>query len=55
MSDKLLRVSEGAWRKLRKAAFEKETNMKNIFDEIMSGELDPLTMKPKENNTRNLL
>jgi hypothetical protein len=47
---KLIRINDGSWRKIKKIAYETETPMIKIFDEIMNGRRDPVSMEIKEWN-----
>jgi hypothetical protein len=39
-------VSFETWQKLRTAAFHQNTKIKTVFENIMSGEINPVTMEP---------
>jgi hypothetical protein len=47
MVDKLIRCSETAWRLLRAAAFNKETHIKTVLDDVLNGKLDPMEIEIK--------
>jgi hypothetical protein len=39
--DKHVRVSFSTWQKLRTAAFNRNTRMKTVFEDIISGKIKP--------------
>ena len=41
-------VSFETWQKLRVAAFKQNTKIKTVFENIMSGKMNPLTMEPMQ-------
>jgi hypothetical protein len=41
MEHKLIRASEPTWNKLRAIAYQRQTYIKNVLDDIMAGEIDP--------------
>jgi hypothetical protein len=43
--NKAVLVSFSTWLRLRNAAFERNTSIKNIFERIMSGKINPITME----------
>lgn len=45
MTDKLIRASPQTWQKLRTAAFHRNTHIKTMLDDIVSGKLDPTEIK----------
>jgi len=46
--EKHIRVSYNAWQKLRNVAFNKNTGVKQLIDQILSGQLNPVTFEPIE-------
>lgn len=45
MTDKHIRTSLQTWEKLRAAAYERQSHIKTVFEDIMSGKIDPITLK----------
>jgi hypothetical protein len=45
ITDKLIRVSYETWNQLRKIAYHNDSKIKTMFEEIMSGKIDPTTGK----------
>ena len=51
-SDKHVRVSPATWEKLRLAAYSRKTFIKSVFEDIMTGKINPITfedIKQEEN------
>ena len=51
-SDKHIRVSPETWEKLRIAAHQRKTFIKSVFEDIMTGKINPITfedIKQEEN------
>jgi hypothetical protein len=45
MTDKPIRASYPAWKKLREAAYRQNSHIKTILDDILLGKIDPVTME----------
>jgi hypothetical protein len=48
--NKAVAVSPALWQKLKTAAYEQNTQIKQIFEQIMFGSINPVTMKPTGRN-----
>lgn len=44
MTDKLVRLSEPSWRKVREAAYLQESNMKAVVEELINEKYTSLTI-----------
>lgn len=45
ITDKTIRASKQTWQTLREAAFYRNTHIKTVLDEIVSGNLDPIKIE----------
>lgn len=45
MTVKIIRASESTWSKLRSIAYQRQTYIKNVLDDIMEGRIDPTKIK----------
>jgi len=47
MTDKTIRISLGTWQKLRAAAYQQNSHIKTMLEDIMAGRIDPVSIKIK--------